>query len=86
MTRIGYVQPQEVRDRRASTRIGVPFEEYRAKRADGLRWCSHHRGWEDAGLFPKTIGKARSYCSDAARELGKARSAASRAMTRRKRG
>lgn len=42
----------------AAARIGIPVEEYQAKRKAGFLWCSTHRDWHPAADFP--IDKTRS--------------------------
>lgn len=34
-------------------------EEYRAKRAAGVRWCSGHRDWTPAEQFGRRTGRCR---------------------------
>jgi len=50
--------------RSAANRIGVPFEEYQARREAGEQWCSGCRVWHLEGLF---AGRKRGYCAESYR-------------------
>lgn len=56
-------------ERTAARRHGMTLEEYRAKRATGVDWCSAHKAWEPEDTFYK-----KSVCFEGNREKTRERS------------
>ena len=46
------------RFRQGATRLGISLEEYTAKRAAGLRWCSRCSDWQASTLFGPHLARA----------------------------